>query len=95
MDTEKGERRRRCTGTLASNRTPASGTPGRFVRLRATEGIADVRTEQGGELQVPLPQDLVEAVEAGGRVVLYFGPASQLLGWYAPEGHVGLDLRRR
>ena len=53
-----------------------------------------MRTEGGDEVQIPVPQDLAEAVEPGDRLVLYFSLNSQLLGWYAPEGHVGLDLRR-
>jgi hypothetical protein len=67
--------------------------PGLVVRLRTEEGSADVRTEGGDELQIPLPGELAESVNPGDRVVLYFGANSRLLGWYAPEGHVGLDLR--
>jgi hypothetical protein len=52
-----------------------------------------VQTEGGDELQIPLPGQLAQAVKEGDRVVLYVGADSRLLGWYVPEGHVGLDLR--
>lgn len=55
--------------------------------------MADVQTEGGDELQIPLPGQLAESVNPGDPVVLYFGPDSRLLGWYVPGGHVGLDLR--
>jgi hypothetical protein len=61
--------------------------------VRAAEGTADVQTEGGDERQIPLPGQLAKAVKEGDRVGLYFGADSRLLGWYGPEGHVGLDLR--
>lgn len=52
-----------------------------------------VRLEDGSERQLPACENMSELVRPGQRVVLYYGPGGELLGWYLPEDEVGYDLR--
>ena len=57
------------------------------------EGNVDLRLESGDERSMPIPEALREHFDVGSRVVLYLDAEEELLGWYLPEEHVGLDLR--
>jgi hypothetical protein len=68
------------------------------VEAVALETTADrhwrLSLEDGSEQQIPAPAELAELLRPGMRVLLYFSPNRELLGWYLPEHKVGQDLRR-
>jgi hypothetical protein len=58
------------------------------------DGRMRLRLEDDSERQVSAPEEMSELLRPGLRVVLYYRPSGELLGWYLPEHNVGLDLRR-
>lgn len=68
------------------------------VEAVASEMTADgrvrLRLEDGGERFLPPPNEMSEFLRPGLRVVLYYAPNGELLGWFLPDYEVGQDLRQ-
>jgi DNA-binding CsgD family transcriptional regulator len=75
---------------------------GRITAARAVNatvsGVAHddevaLRLQDGSDLDVPMPESLVEHVAVGDPAIVYFDPGDRAVGWYLPDDEMGVDLR--
>lgn len=59
----------------------------------SANGRVRLRLDDGSEQELAAPEQIAELLRPEVQVVLYHGPAGELLGWYLPEHNVGWDLR--